>query len=255
MSELSALLQLADAAFPAGAFAHSFGLETAIVEGRVHDAASLDAWLRAYLDGVFASFDGAAFVLAARDGVAAELLDDRLAVSQPNEELRRANSHLARATLATFGAMGLTSPRLDAYAALVDVGACDGAHVIAAALGYEASGIAWRTGLTAHATTTIATLASVAAALGYRAIGARPADAVCGYLSAAAAALAAVAARAVPLGQRAIARVRWEIRPAIEHAVARAAEVTHIDELAMGAPQIEIDGLRHRLLDGRLFAS
>jgi urease accessory protein UreF len=120
--------------------------------------------------------------------------------------------------------MGLTSPRLDAYAALVDVGACDGAHVIAAALGYEASGIAWRTGLTAHATTTIATLASVAA-------------------------------RAVPLGQRAIARVRWEIRPAIEHAVARAAEVTHIDELAMGAPQIEIDGLRHRLLDGRLFAS
>jgi urease accessory protein len=224
MSELSALLQLADAAFPAGAFAHSFGLETAIVEGRVHDAASLDAWLRAYLDGVFASFDGAAFVLAARDGVAAELLDDRLAVSQPNEELRRANSHLARATLATFGAMGLTSPRLDAYAALVDVGACDGAHVIAAALGYEASGIAWRTGLTAHATTTIATLASVAA-------------------------------RAVPLGQRAIARVRWEIRPAIEHAVARAAEVTHIDELAMGAPQIEIDGLRHRLLDGRLFAS
>jgi urease accessory protein len=224
MSELSALLQLADAAFPAGAFAHSFGLETAIVEGRVHDAGSLDAWLRAYLDGVFASFDGAAFVLAARDGVAAELLDDRLAVSQPNEELRRANSHLARATLATFGAMGLTSPRLDAYAALVDVGACDGAHVIAAALGYEASGIAWRTGLTAHATTTIATLASVAA-------------------------------RAVPLGQRAIARVRWEIRPAIEHAVARAAEVTHIDDLAMGAPQIEIDGLRHRLLDGRLFAS
>jgi len=224
MSELSALLQLADAAFPAGAFAHSFGLETAIVEGRVHDAGSLDAWLRAYLDGVFASFDGAAFVLAARDGVAAELLDDRLAVSQPNEELRRANSHLARATLATFGAMGLTSPRLDAYAALVDVGACDGAHVIAAALGYEASGIAWRTGLTAHATTTIATLASVAA-------------------------------RAVPLGQRAIARVRWEIRPAIEHAVARAAEVTHIDDIAMGAPQIEIDGLRHRLLDGRLFAS
>jgi len=96
MSELAALLQLADAAFPAGAFAHSFGLETAIVEGRVRDEATLDAWLRAALHGTFAPLDGAAFVLALRDEVAAELLDDRLRAMQPNAELRKANAHLAR---------------------------------------------------------------------------------------------------------------------------------------------------------------
>ncbi len=224
MSDLTALLQLADAAFPAGAFAHSFGLETAIVEGRVHDASTLDAWLRAYLRGSFATFDGAAFVLVARDDVAAALLDDRLDAAQPNAELRRANAHLARATLATFDAMGLASPRLTAYADAVASGACAGSHVLAVALGYAAAGIAWRTALVAHASSTITTLASVAA-------------------------------RAVPLGQRAVSRVRWEIAPEIERAAAAAATVTCIDDIANGAPQIEIDGLRHRLLDGRMFAS
>src|SRR3989442_14960896 len=34
-----ALLQLADGLFPAGGFAHSFGLETYVQEGRVDDAA------------------------------------------------------------------------------------------------------------------------------------------------------------------------------------------------------------------------
>ncbi|MDB5041093.1 MAG: urease accessory protein UreF [Candidatus Eremiobacteraeota bacterium] len=224
MSELTALLQLADAAFPAGAFAHSFGLETAIVEGRVRDEASLTAWLRAYLHGVFAPLDGAAFVLASRDGVDAEELDDRLAASQPNAELRRANAHLARATLATFDALGLTSVALAGYAAGIAAGRCDGQHVLAAALGYDACGIAWHTALTAHATTTVATLASVAA-------------------------------RAVPLGQRAVAHARWSLRPALDAAVARAARVSGIDDLATAAPAIEIDGLRHRRLDGRLFAS
>src|SRR2546422_2760148 len=38
-----ALLQLADGLFPAGGFAHSFGLETYVQEGRVDDAAGLEA--------------------------------------------------------------------------------------------------------------------------------------------------------------------------------------------------------------------
>jgi urease accessory protein len=224
MTELTALLQLADAAFPAGAFAHSFGLETAVAEGSVRDEATLVAWLQTYLRGVFAPLDGAAFVLLARDRIDAETLDDRLAAAQTNAEMRRANAHLARATLATFEAIGLTSEPLARYRDAIANERCEGQHALAAALGYDACAIAWRTALTAHATATVATLASVAA-------------------------------RAVPLGQRAVSRARWTLRPALDAAVARAATVRDLDDLATGAPLLEIDGLRHRRLDGRLFAS
>src|SRR2546426_2738254 len=46
-----ALLQLADGLFPAGGFAHSFGLETYVQEGRVDDAAGLEAVVVAPLEG------------------------------------------------------------------------------------------------------------------------------------------------------------------------------------------------------------
>jgi urease accessory protein len=224
MTELSAILQLADATFPSGAFAHSFGLETAIAEERVRDAATLQQWLTTYLRSVMAPLDGAAFVLLTRDRVNAAAVDARLAVAQTSSEIRLANAHLARATLDAYAAMTLTSPRLEHYAADVAAERCAGQHVIAVALGYEAAGVPWRDGLLAHATTTATSLASVAA-------------------------------RTIPLGQRTIVFVRWALREALEGAVARAEDVDGLDELASGSPALELDTLRHRTLDGRLFAS
>src|SRR2546422_6124724 len=46
-----ALLQPADGLCPAGGFAHSFGLETYVQEGRVDDAAGLEAFVVAHLEG------------------------------------------------------------------------------------------------------------------------------------------------------------------------------------------------------------
>jgi urease accessory protein len=224
LASLPGLLQLADAAFPAGSFGHSFGLETAIVDGRVHDASTLHGWIRRYLVDSCATLDGAAMVLLLRDGVPVETLDERLCAAQPNAEIRRANAHLARATLDTYVAMGLTDASLAAYRAALASGASGGIHALAAALGYRAIGAPARIALEAHGTTIVTACASVAA-------------------------------RAVPLGQRDIARVRWSLHAAIATFVARANAARGLDDLCASAVGCEIDGLRHRRLPARMFAS
>lgn len=224
MTDLAALLQLADAAFPAGSFGHSFGLETAIVEDRVRDAATLHDWIHHYLIDSCATLDGAAMTLLLRDGVPVEALDERLRAAQPNAEIRRANAHLARATLDTYVAMGIAEARITAYRAALRSGAGGGIHALAVALGYRAIAAATDVALEAHATTIVSACASVAA-------------------------------RAVPLGQRDVARIRWTLRAAIATFVARALAVRQLDDLFASAVACEIDGLRHRRLPARMFAS
>lgn len=47
------LLELNDALFPIGAYAHSYGLETYVQQGLVYDAATAGKWLQAYFSGSF----------------------------------------------------------------------------------------------------------------------------------------------------------------------------------------------------------
>jgi urease accessory protein UreF len=168
--------------------------------------------------------DGAAMALLLGARVTLDALDARVGAALTNAEIRRANTHLARATLDTYVAMGLTDPAIADYRAAIAAGRCAGVHALAAALGYRAIGAAPRVALCAHATTIVTACASVAA-------------------------------RAVPLGQRDIARVRWELRPAIERFAQLAAAARELDDLHASAVECEIDGLMHRRLPARLFAS
>jgi urease accessory protein len=59
------LLQFADGLFPAGGYAHSFGLETLVQSGRVQTADDVASFLRVYLENSAAPTD-AVIVLAAR---------------------------------------------------------------------------------------------------------------------------------------------------------------------------------------------
>ena len=56
------LLQFADGLFPAGAYAHSFGLEAYAARGIVSDAADVERLLRAYLQGSAGPTDAVAVV-------------------------------------------------------------------------------------------------------------------------------------------------------------------------------------------------
>lgn len=221
---ISRFLQLSDSAFPSGAFSHSFGLETAILERGVTDAAAVRAWIADYLEHGLATLDARAFVLGMRGAVTVAELDAVLGVSVFARDVRAANRRLARATLEAYLAMGLRDEPIGAYRDAILSGAATGAHALACMLGY-------------------------------RAIGAAVEDAVCAYLSSAAAALAAVAARAVPLGQRDVGALLWSLREPLAAYARSACAARSLDDLSSSALLCEIDAMRHAALDARLFAS
>ncbi|MGP6157376.1 MAG: urease accessory protein UreF [Vulcanimicrobiaceae bacterium] len=218
------LLQLCDSAFPSGAFSQSFGLETAILECGLSAAAGVRRWIESYLRHSVATQDACAIVLGMRGQATFSQLDAALSASTFATDVRVANRRLARATLDAYVSMGLDEPAIAAYRGAIAAGAADGFH-------------------------------AVACMLGYRAIGVDVVDAVCAHLSSTAAALAAVAARAVPLGQRDVGALLWQLRPLLA-ALSKEAETTGgIDDFTSSAIECEIDAMRHAALDARLFAS
>ncbi|MFI6063990.1 urease accessory protein UreF [Micromonospora sp. NPDC051227] len=85
MATPSLLLLLADGRFPAGAHAHSGGLEAAVAAGRVTDLASLEAFLAGRL--ATAGLVGAAFAAAAHRASAAETAARSGALARLDAEL------------------------------------------------------------------------------------------------------------------------------------------------------------------------
>lgn len=110
--KLFSLLQLNDALFPIGAFAHSYGLETYVLTGEVHDNATAQAWLQAYFRHSFAYGELLAArlaYLAMQKGDIAELcrLDEILFASSSPTEKRTAFVKLGRRLAKTAMRIGL----------------------------------------------------------------------------------------------------------------------------------------------------
>ncbi|MER7052095.1 MULTISPECIES: urease accessory UreF family protein [unclassified Streptomyces] len=90
----TALLVLADGRFPAGGHAHSGGMEAAVASGRVHDAASLEAFCRGRLHT--AGLVAAGLAAAAADGHDALALDEAADTRTPVPALRHVSRRLGR---------------------------------------------------------------------------------------------------------------------------------------------------------------
>ena len=225
---LLTLLQFADGLFPTGGFAHSFGLETYVQDGRIRDRRGLEAFVAAHLEGSAGPADAAAVAIAVRLSTRADAadwiaLDRRLDAMKSVPELRAASRQMGRQTLRI--AAGLSD---DPFLARL-AGAVDGER----AYGHHAS--------------------VFGAVVGRGDVA--PGAAAAAYLYSTAELLVGAGLRLIALGQLDGQRALAAMRERIERLAAAAATAMTADDLWSFNPAIEIAGIRHAALDMRLFRS
>lgn len=223
------LLHLADSAFPIGALAHSFGIESLVSHGFL-SVADLHDFFRAYLEeaGVLESaFCRAAFRLVPteRDLFPRQCwleLNERLSALKPARESRAGSTALGQNFLmAVLGVGEFPSLRLALQA-------------------------------THHSDGVI--LHSLAFGLAGGALGIDENRAVLAFLHQSIASLVSACQRLMPLGQNQATRILWNLKPAIIEAAARSSEVT-LDSACSFLPLLDWGAMEHPALSTRLFIS
>ncbi len=214
---LQRLLTWLSPAFPAGSFAWSQGLETAIADGRVSGAPTLREWIAGSLAHGSLRID--AIVLAhahrrtADAGGLAELADLTLALTAAHER------HLETTlTGETFGIAARAWPS-DVFARLPEP--CPYPVAVGAIAGAQGIGLA---------------------------------ETVTGYLTAVVHAQVSVAVRLVPLGQTAGLQVMAGLETTIAQEAAAAASAS-LDDIGGIAYAADIAQMRHETLGTRIFRS
>jgi urease accessory protein len=232
---LTSLLLLADSRLPAGAHAHSGGLEAAVAAGRVRDAADLHSFLLGRLTTV--GLTGAAFAAATVHAAHAAAgreqyrapaalfadLDAEYEARTPSPAQRRASRALGRLLIRAVRA-GWPHLALDAAAAVHP----DGPHQ---PLALGAAGAA--TGLDPYDTAVAAALGSITG----------PANA---------------ATRLLGIDPHAVTAVLATLEPLVNDMATTATKVAHgpVAELpSFSAPRLDISAEHHSTWEVRLFAS
>jgi urease accessory protein len=229
LSDLSLLriIQLTDSAFPTGAFAHSFGLETYITRGIVGTAATLEEFIANTLLHALATSDGVACRAVYGAEMAAEdvvrVLDQRLTAMKTVSEFRAASCALGTRFLRTVTQL-YTVPGAVNYLAAIQAKTLYG-HL------------------------------SLAYGLVCRDLELPLQPALAAWFRQYAASLVSVGVRLIPLGQTAgqvlLTRLGTIILDAVELALDR-----DIDAMASFVPGQELAGMTHRdVLATRLYIS
>ena len=222
-----ALLQFADGLFPAGAYAHSFGLEAYVARGIVSAASDVEQLLQAFLQGSAGPSDAVAVVSALRATSLNDLdrcleLDSTIDAMKPALELRNASRQMGRQTARIAGAL-LEHRIIHEFARLASADSTPCHHSVVFGIAGGAQG--WPSFETAAAYLYSSTTAIVGAAL-----------------------------RLIPLGQLKGQRIIKNLTPLI-CTLATEATVKGVDEIAGFVPALEIASMRHAAMDARLFRS
>ncbi len=224
---LLSLLQFSDGLFPAGGFAHSFGLESYVQSGMIRTTEELKGFIHAYLEGSVGPCDAVALVSAmkmAREGdlESCLALDQRLDAMKSVSEFREASRQMGRQSLRVAASL-VTCPLLQAFCESAEMGHTPGHHPLA--FGLIGSQLRWH-----------------------------PEAAATAYLYTTTSLLVGASLRLLPVGQLEGQKIVWETAPIISR-LAREAKEKGADDLWSFAPAIEIAGMKHATLEARLFRS
>jgi urease accessory protein len=213
------LLQFASPALPIGGYSYSQGLEAAIEQGLVTDAATGRAWIASYLVDVMAAWDAPLLwrlmqAFTAGDAEAVALWSERFIASRDTFELRAESIQ-----------MGYSLVRLIAELGVADV----------AGLGDKVA-------------------LPTAFACAVAALGIPPADALLAWLFSWAENQVLVCVKSVPLGQVAGQRLLLSLRGDIEQA-ATSAQTIPDEAMSNWAPGLSMLSMQHEVQHGRLYRS
>jgi urease accessory protein len=221
------LLQFSDGLFPAGGYAHSFGLETCVQSGLVKNADDVASFLHAYLDSAAAPTDAIA-VLCARNAAGENKLpsclhlDEMLDALKPASELREASRQMGRQTLRVLKEMS-PDAFVAQFASKVESEATPCHHSVV--FGIAAAVSNWPPHETASA-----------------------------FLYSTSAMIVGASLRLLPMGQLSGQRILWNASALIAE-LSESVQSKTKEDMWSFTPELEIAAMRHESLDARLFRS
>lgn len=222
---LPPLLQLSDAAFPTGAYAHSYGLEEIVRQGAVSDEQSLWKFLKERILPALSHVDlplvrDARFAAISTDREDLLAIDALAGAVRIPRELREASLQTGRRRLAILLRLRPT-PELEAFGRVVLSEPFSGHHAVV-----------W--GISCASIPLEASLA--------------------GYYYHSVSCLCTTAPKLIRIGQQATQRVLTSCLDEADRHVAKALEVPRC-EIGWFDPLLDIASMRHEIADERLFIS
>ncbi|WCK53800.1 urease accessory protein UreF [Aneurinibacillus sp. Ricciae_BoGa-3] len=226
-SRLLTLLQLCDSNFPSGAFSHSFGLETYIQDGRVHNKATFARWLQTYLQKQLVCTDGLVCRLcyeALEQNRIEDIwqLDQLVTVQNSARESREASRRMGERMI-RLGMDLFSIASLNEYEEKLRAKYCFGHPAIVFTI------IAYHLTITKQ-------------------------DVLLSFLYSSMATLVQNGVRGIPLGQTDGQRLLLELQPFLLQAAKRIQTMDSAD-LGVVSPGLEISQMQHERLNVRLFMS
>lgn len=221
------LLQFADGLFPAGAYAHSFGLEYYVQQGLIRDACGVQEFLESYLECSAGPQDAVAVAYClelARDHNLDDVLqiDQTLEAMKPATELRQASRQMGRQSLRVAASLTQDPYLMDLFHR-VESSETPGHH--ATAFGAIGGRLAWPRE-----------------------------EAACAFLYSTAAAVVGAALRLILLGQLQGQRILWSLGPLITR-LGHEGVAAPPGEMWSFTPALEVASALHASSAARLFRS